>query len=176
MSEIITSAIEISAGIVSSGLTVDANGEVTVLSGGTVTDTEAVNYGYLWVDEGGFIKDIQVKDSGGAFVFGAAENLTMESGGQADILGGVLNSAAILSKGVGAVYTGASALNVAVYEGGRYLVYGGYAENTIISSGGSFTVQLNSGLADKTTIEAGGHARITSDGQMRETILTGAPA
>ena len=56
MSEIITSSIEISAGIVSSGLTVD-NGEVTVLSGGTVTDAEAVNYGYFWVDEGGFIQN-----------------------------------------------------------------------------------------------------------------------
>ncbi len=173
MSEIITSAIEISAGIVSSGLTVDANGEVTVLSGGTVTDTEAVNYGYLWVEEGGFIQNISLKDSGGAFVSGSAENLTMESGGQADIMGGVLNSATILSKGVGVVYTGASALNVAVYEGGRYLVHGGYAENTVVSSGGSLTVQLNSGLADKTTIEAGGSARIVSGGQMWETILNG---
>ena len=35
MSEIITSSIEISAGIVSSGLTVDAGGDVTVLSGDT---------------------------------------------------------------------------------------------------------------------------------------------
>ena len=64
MSEIITSSIEISAGIVFSGLTVDAGGDVTVLSGGTVTDAEAVNYGYFWVEEGGYIGNIRVTNSG----------------------------------------------------------------------------------------------------------------
>ena len=96
MAEIITSEIEIQSGVISSGLTVDTGGIVTVLSGGTVTDAEAVNYGYFWVEEGGYISNILVTTSGEAFVNGSAENLTMESGGQADILGGVLNSAAIL--------------------------------------------------------------------------------
>ncbi len=174
MSEIITSSIEISAGIVSSGLTVDAGGEVTVLSGGTVTDAEAINYGYFWVEEGGYIGNIRVTNSGDAMVNGGlAENLTMESGGMADIFGGTMRTGTILNGGYGAVYEGGSGLDVAVSSGGRYLVNGGYAENTVVSSGGSFTVQLGSGLADKTTIEAGGHARIVSGGQMWETILNG---
>ncbi len=175
MSEIITNAIEIQSGVISSGLTVDMGGEVTVLSGGTVTDAEAVNYGYFWVEEGGYISNIRITNSGDAMLNGGlAENLTMESGGQADIFGGTMRTGTILNGGYGAIYETGSGLDVAVSAGGRYLVYGGYAENTIISSGGSFTVQMSGGLADKTTIEAGGHARIVSGGEMRETILNGA--
>ena len=174
MAEIITSEIEIQSGVTSSGLTVEMGGVVTVLSGGIVTDAEAVNYGWFWVEEGGHISNIHLTHSGDAMVDGGlAENLTMESGGQADIFGGTMRTGTILNGGYGAIYETGSGLDVAVSAGGRYLVYGGYAENTIISSGGSLTVQLNSGLADKTTIEAGGHARITSDGQMWETILNG---
>ena len=95
MSEIIIdgTTVRVSSGVVSSGLNVTNDGEVTVLSGGTVTDAEVSQYGFFWVEEGGYIQNIQVKDSGGAFVSGSAENLVMETGGQADIMGGVLNSA-----------------------------------------------------------------------------------
>jgi hypothetical protein len=94
MSEIITGSIEISAGIVFSGLTVDAGGDITVLSGGTVTDAEAINYGYFWVEEGGYIGRIRVTNSGDAMVNGGlAETLTMESGGMADVFSGVMRTA-----------------------------------------------------------------------------------
>ena len=174
MAEIITSEIEIQSGVISSGLTVDTGGIVTVLSGGTVTESEAANYGYFWVEEGGHISNIHLTHSGDAMVDGgSAENLTMESAGQVDIFAGTLRNGTIRDKGFGVIYTGGSAFDVSVSAGGRYLVNGGYAENTVVSSGGSFTVQITGGLADKTTIEAGGHARITSDGQMWETILNG---
>ncbi len=174
MAEIITSEIEIQSGVISSGLTVDTGGVVTVLSGGIVTDAEAVNYGWFWVEEGGHISNIHLTHSGDAMVDGgSAENLTMESAGQVDIFAGTLRNGTIRDKGFGVIYTGGSAFDVSVSAGGRYLINGGYAENTVVSSGGSLTVQISGGLADKTTIEAGGHARITSDGQMWETILNG---
>ncbi len=174
MAEIITSEIEIQSGVTSSGLTVEMGGVVTVLSGGIVTDAEAVNYGWFWVEEGGHISNIHLTHSGDAMVDGGlAENLTMESGGQADIFGGTMRTGTILNGGYGAIYETGSGLDVAVSAGGRYLVYGGYAENTIISSGGSFTVQLNSGLASRTTILTGGSARVVSAGEMRETTLNG---
>ena len=78
MAEIITSEIEIQSGVISSGLTVDTGGIVTVLSGGIVTDAEAFNYGYFWVEEGGHISNIHLTHSGDAMVDGgSAENLTM---------------------------------------------------------------------------------------------------
>ena len=126
MSEIITSEIEISAGVISSGLTVDTNGVVTVLSGGTVTDTEAVNLGYLMVESGGFARDLTMKDGGDVLILGEAENLTMQDGGQMDVMEGVMRSGTILNDGYGMVYAGASGLDVTVSSGGRYLVYGGY--------------------------------------------------
>ena len=132
MSEIITSEIEISAGVISSGLTVDTNGVVTVLSGGTVTDTEAVNLGYLVVESGGFARDLTMRDGGDVLVLGEAENLTMKDGGQMDVMEGVMRSGTILNNGYGMVYAGASGLNVTVSSGGRYLVYGGYVGNTVV--------------------------------------------
>ena len=174
MAEIITSEIEIQSGVISSGLTVETGGVVTVLSGGTVTDAEAVNYGYFWVEEGGYISNIRITNSGDAMLNGGlAENLTMESGGQADIFGGTMRTGTILNGGYGAIYETGSGLDVAVSAGGRYLVNGGYAENTVVSSGGSFTVQLGGGLADKTTILTGGSARVVSAGEMKATTLNG---
>ena len=174
MAEIITSEIEIQSGVISSGLTVDLGGEVTVLSGGTVTESEAANSGWFWVEEGGYISNIRVTNSGDAMVAGgSADNLTVESGGMADIMEGTLRGGTLRNNGYGMIYEGGSGFDVAVSAGGRYLVNGGYVENTVVSSGGSLTVQISGGLADKTTIEAGGHARITSDGQMWETILNG---
>ncbi len=174
MAEIITSEIELSGNVVSSGLTVEAGGVVAVLAGATVTDTEAVNYGYLWVEDGGFIQNISLHDSGGAMLSGgSAENVTMTNGGQMDVFVGVWRSGAILDKGYGMVYDGGSGLNVTVSNGGRYLVYGGYVGDTVIESGGSFTIQMSGGIAANTTVNAGGSARVVSGAQGSKTTVNG---
>ena len=96
---------------------------MTVLSGGIVTDAEAVNYGWFWVEEGGHISNIHLTHSGDAMVDGgSAENLTMESAGQVDIFAGTLRNGTIRDKGFGVIYTGGSAFDVSVSAGGRYLV------------------------------------------------------
>ncbi len=173
MSEIITSTIEIASGVVSSGLTVDMGGEVSVLPGGTVTNTEVVNYGFLWVEEGGSIRDISLKNSGNAFVFGSAENLTMTSGGQVDVYTGCLRSGSVLDKGFGVVWSQGSGLNMTVSSGGRYLVYGGYVGDTVVESGGSFTIQMSGGIAAGTVVNSGGHARVVSGAQGSQTMVNG---
>ena len=173
MSEIITSEIEISAGVISSGLTVDTNGVVTVLSGGTVTDTEAVNLGYLVVESGGFARDLSMRDGGDVLILGEAENLTMRDGGQMDVMEGVMRSGTILNNGYGMVYAGASGLDVTVSSGGRYLVYGGYVGNTVIESGGSFTIQMSGGIAADTVVNSGGSARVVSGAQGSKTTVNG---
>ena len=166
MADIITSEIEIQPGVVSSGLSVGPNGVVTVLSGATVTDASASEYGYFWVEDGGFVRDIHLHDSGDVFLNGGrAENLTMETGGQADIMEGVLHTGRILNGGVGVVYGGASALDIAVSDGGRFLVYGGYAADAVITSGGSFVIQLSGGVAANLAVSSGGHARVVSGAQ-----------
>ena len=173
MSEIITSEIEISAGVISSGLTVDTNGVVTVLSGGTVTDTEAVNFGYLVVENGGFARDLTMRDGGDVLVLGEAENLTMKDGGQMDVMEGVMRSGTILNDGYGMVYAGASGLNVTVSSGGRYLVYGGYVGDTVVESGGSFTIQMSGGIAADTVVNSGGSARVVSGAHGSRTDVNG---
>ncbi|MBR6241762.1 MAG: hypothetical protein IKQ82_09950, partial [Lentisphaeria bacterium] len=166
--------VRVSSGVVSSGLHVTSDGEVTVLDGGVVTDAEATRYGFFWVEEGGFLQNTFLHDSGEAFVSGgSAQNLTMQSGGQANIMSGLFSSGTVLDGGVGVIYTTASGYDVAVSTGGRYLVYGGYAENTRVSSGGSFTIQLSGGLASDTTVEAGGTARIVSGAVASKNMLNG---
>ncbi|MBO7088865.1 MAG: AIDA repeat-containing protein, partial [Lentisphaeria bacterium] len=166
--------VRVSSGVVSSGLHVTSDGEVTVLDGGVVTDAEATRYGFFWVEEGGFLQNTFLHDSGEAFVSGgSAANLTMQSGGQANIMSGLFSSGTVLDGGVGVIYTTASGYDVAVSTGGRYLVYGGYAENTRVASGGSFTIQLSGGLASDTTVEAGGTARIVSGAVASKNMLNG---
>ena len=174
MAEIITSEIELSGNVISSGLTVETGGVVSVLSGATVTDTEAVNYGYLWVEDGGLIQNISLHDSGGAMLSGgSAENVTMTNGGQMDVFEGVWKSGTILDKGYGMVYDGGSGLNVTVSNGGRYLVYGGYVGDTVVESGGSFTIQMSGGIAANTTVNWGAHARVVSGAQGSKTAVNG---
>ena len=123
--------VRVSSGVVSSGLHVTSDGEVTVLDGGVVTDAEATRYGFFWVEEGGFLQNTFLHDSGEAFVSGgSAQNLTMQSGGQANIMSGLFRSGTVLDGGVGVIYTTASGYDMTISSGGRFLVYGGYAENT----------------------------------------------
>ena len=166
--------VRVSSGVVSSGLHVTSDGEVTVLDGGVVTDAEATRYGFFWVEEGGFLQNTFLHDSGEAFVSGgSAQNLTMQSGGQANIMSGLFRSGTVLDGGVGVIYTTASGYDMTISSGGRFLVYGGYAENTRVSSGGSFTIQLSGGLASDTTVEAGGTARIVSGAVASKNMLNG---
>ena len=166
--------VRVSSGVVSSGLHVTSDGEVTVLDGGVVTDAEATRYGFFWVEEGGFLQNTFLHDSGEAFVSGgSAQNLTMQSGGQANIMSGLFRSGTVLDGGVGVIYTTASGYDVTISSGGRYLVYGGYAENTRVAGGGSFTIQLSGGLASETTVESGGTARIVSGAVASKNTLNG---
>ena len=166
--------VRVSSGVVSSGLHVTSDGEVTVLDGGVVTDAEATRYGFFWVEEAGFLQNTFLHDSGEAFVSGgSAQNLTMQSGGQANIMSGLFRSGTVLDGGVGVIYTTASGYDVTISSGGRFLVYGGYAENTRVAGGGSFTIQLSGGLASETTVEAGAMARIVSGAVASKNTLNG---
>ena len=171
MAEIITGEIVVPNGTVLTDLSIQTGGEVTVEAGGTVKDSEAVDYGWIWVDEGGHIENIQMKTSGNVFVSGTAVKLTAIDKGQFDIYTS-LESGTILEKGVGVLYTGASATFVTV-SGGSYLLYGGTTENTTVQDGGTLTVKLADGLANITTVEAGGNVRVTDGASMSKTSLGG---
>ena len=172
MAQIITSKFIVSSGVVLNDLSVQTNeGFVTVQAGGKVTGSEAVNSGMIFVEASGTVETTRVASSGGLFVSGAASNLTAETGGEFEICGS-LQSASILGGGVGVVYAGGTGTKVTV-SGGNYMLYGGAAENTTVQNGGVIAVQLETGLANLTTIEAGGSARVISGGAMSKTNLSG---
>ena len=56
--------LEISSGVVSTGLSIDSSSEVTVLNGGILTDSLITNSAYVWVDAGGSIQNVSATSSG----------------------------------------------------------------------------------------------------------------
>ena len=175
MSVVITSdSIVIPDGVVSSGLTVDLNGEIDVLSGGTLTDSLATNGGWILVDNGGTVQKVSATAEGDVFVNGKASELAAEGKGMFDIdSGGTLDTGLIKSGGMGAIYADATADKVTILDGGKFLNYGGTVRNTVISGGGSFTVQFATADTSSTNVLEGATMRIVSAGNATDTTVNG---
>ena len=173
MADIITDSIEISSGVISSGLSIGMNGEASVL-GGTVTDAEAFDGGFFWVEQGGYVSNASVYDYGELFIDGGrADNITLATGGQIDVYDGVMHTGTLLSGGVGIVYAAGSGLNIAVSSGGSFLIYGGFTADTVVADGGYYVMQTAGGQANDTVVLSGGHARVVSGAKGSRSILRG---
>ncbi len=175
MSTVVTNDIVvIPSGVVSSGLTAGLNGEIDVLDGGTLTDSLATDYGWIVVDNGGMIQRTSATAGGDVFVNGNASELVSEDGGMFDIdAGGTLDTGLVKSGGMGAVYPGATVDKVTVLDGGKFLNYGGTVQNTVVSGGGSFTVQNATANTTSTNVLEGATMRIVSAGNATGTTVNG---
>ena len=177
MSVITGGTCYISNGEVVSGLTADTSGEIyeiDVLSGGTLTDSLATDYGWIVVDNGGIIQRASATEGGDLFIGGNASDLTAETSGMFDIdSGGSLNTGLVKSGGMGAIYADAIADNITVLDGGKLLNYGGTIQNTTVLSGGSFTVQFATAMTANTKVMDGATMRITEAGNATNTKVSG---
>ena len=174
MSDIVTSDIVvISSGVVSSGMTAGLDGEIDVLTGGTLTDSLA-DGGWIVVDNGGTVQNVSATARGDVFINGSASDLTAENMGMFDIdSGGTLDTGLVKSSGMGAIYAGGAAKDVTVLEGGKFLNNGGTVQNTNVMSGGSFTVQFATANTADTSILDGATMRIVSAGNATDTTVNG---
>ncbi len=175
MSTVVTNdIIVIPSGVVSSGLTAGLNGEIDVSNGGTLTDSLATDQGWIIVDVGGTVQRVSATAGGDIFVDGAASELVSEDGGMFDIdTGATLNTGLVKSGGMGAIYPGATVDKVTVLDGGKFLNYGGTVQNTVVSGGGSFTVQGETANTTNTNVLEGATMRIVSAGNATGTTVNG---
>jgi autotransporter passenger strand-loop-strand repeat protein len=133
----VSSALTVSSGVISAGLTVTAGGTITVLNGGTITGTTLLSGASAVVSSGGV-------DSGGFIAHGASE--TLLGSASYDIVDGtqvVSNATAVVTSEViengGSLdlfIAGAIANGTTINPGGTLFINGrAYADNTVISGG-----------------------------------------
>jgi autotransporter passenger strand-loop-strand repeat protein len=134
---VVSTALTVSSGTISAGLTVTAGGTITVLNGGTVTGTTLLSGASAVVSSGGV-------DSGGFIAHGASETLLGTA--SYDIVDGtqvVSNATAVVTSEViengGSLdlfQAGAIANGTTINPGGTLFINGrAYADNTVISGG-----------------------------------------
>ena len=175
MSATITNdVLEISSGVVSTGLAFGTGAEVFVMNGGTLAESLVTDTAYVWVDAGGSIQKVSATNAGNIFLEGSATELQLQDNGQVDIYaGGKLTSAYLWEKGYGAVYADGSAEKVTVSSGGSLLLNGGVAEQTVVWDKGAFTVQEVTALAKNTTVLNGGSMYVTNAAAVHGTTVNG---
>ena len=162
-------------GVTSSGLVINTEIEVLVLDGGTLLDSIVSAPGYITAEKGSILDKITVSEGGDLAFEGTATNITVENKNAIVHVweGGVLTGGTIKDGGNGAVYADAIASDVTVSHGGKFLLYGGSANNTVVENGAQFTIQETTGLATLTTIKDGALVRVTTGGTMQDTTMTG---
>ena len=109
----------ISSGGVANSTTVNDGGSMYISSGGVANSTTVNNLGIMYIS-GGTANSVTVNSSGLLYV---------DSGGYVENLTLAIGRAGYMVK----VYSGCSAVNVFVYEGGDFELHGGYAKNVILS-------------------------------------------
>ena len=139
-----TTTINISAGVTSSGLTVSSGTNLVVLSGGTISSTTVSSGGTVYISKGG--TDSATTLAGGTLnVYGSDVSATVTSGGLESVYsGGIATGANVRSSSFLFVQNGGSAVGT-TDSGGVYRVYsGGHSISTtlinaseIVSAGGT---------------------------------------
>jgi len=146
----------LSTATVMDSVTLEASGEMYVMSGGTGTNTAVNEGGSMRVSAGGAADNTTVNEDGSMHVFsdGKADNTTVNEGGSMH------------------VSAGGSANNTSINEGGSmHVSAGGSANNTTVNEGGSMRV-FSDGKADNTTVNAGGELYVLSAGSATGIVWT----
>ena len=152
--------------------------------GTTVASTLVTGYnqngGLLDVFKDAVLSNITVTSSGQIENYGFISSITVLDGGYIYVRANKMEQASILENGYIVIDSSGKGSNVAIYGGGRYLLNGGSAKLTEVSSGGTFTIQnaensaYNStyqAVAETTTVLAGGEVRIVSCGSADTTTV-----
>ncbi|MFC0568750.1 Hint domain-containing protein [Gluconobacter japonicus] len=124
-------------------LTATSGAQINVLSGGTLSNADAKQFGNIIVKSGGATENAIISSGGGLGVAGTASGTIINSGGVLEITsGGIANDNTITSGG--AIDADA----------------GSVVGTTTVSSGGSLTVASSAAISGVVTIANGGSATI----------------
>ena len=175
-------AITISSGIVSSGLTTGANGNITVLSGGKVSATGIAGTSKLTVSFGG--SAVNTSANGGSMYVMAGGSASGISGNGAQVVingyvrvlnsntgmkvsvcnGGILSSGIMGKDGKMFISSGGIAYRITMSDGAvAYISSGGYVNTATVSKNGSVTIDSDAKLI-AATVASGGSMTIKDRG------------
>jgi autotransporter passenger strand-loop-strand repeat protein len=141
---------------VSENVQVDNSGVLSIVPGGSATDTIVNSGGEQLIDSGS-----------------SANGATINSGGFEIVFdGGVSTAATVNSGGQESVQSGGTANGATVDSGGFEEIFGGLANGTTVLSGGKENVH-DSGVASGTIVDPGGAAQVFSGGKVVNTVLDG---
>lgn len=166
----------VSAGVVSSGVTLARFDEMNVLSGGAADGISVGGGADLYVRSGASASGSVIGSGGGAFVTGAAQGDIVNAGGFEYVVGGVaafseVNSGATERLSLGGTAEGTqlqpgavqqALAGTAIYDATvgsgayQFVSSGGTVLGTTVESGG-FQEVLSGGIASASTIESGGY-------------------
>jgi len=163
-------SVTVSSGVTSSGLTISAGETLYVLSGGTVSGI-IVSGGYENVASGGHDYGATVENGGTLDMYGSGVNETILSGGLAgDNVAGYFVSATVGSGGTLNIYSEAD--NTTVSGGTFNVVSAGFANYTIVESGGLLDNSAINGSVFSTTIRNGGTAIGSGQTEFFDTVIS----
>jgi autotransporter passenger strand-loop-strand repeat protein len=144
-------AIPVTSGVTSSGLTVGDGNQLLVASAGTTSATTINSGGYEVVSAGGVASATTVETGGNLIVLPGGDAPDTNSAG-----GSVLSTGVIAVEPDGTVTTAATVIGHTVTSGGaEYILANSVASNTVISSGG-IDIVYSAGTSFGTTVVSGG--------------------
>ena len=166
----------VSSGITSTGISLTRN-SMTVLDGGTATNTKVNSSGFLYASSGGSANSNTVNPYGSFFIFnGGHADSSYVSGYAAFIYvssGGIADNTITDTDGCLYVYMGGVANNTTA-KSWFYIFDGGVANNTIVQNGinGRYGMYVTAGgTANSTTVNANGRLDVSSGGRTNSTTV-----